>query len=97
MEALAALANDKISATQSEHAYATNRAKHGNLKTKQVAQKILTQKTEHLMDRKEIVMELKTNLDFVQAELVSKASKHRKKVEDGIFIYSRNYYKLINH
>ena len=63
-----------------------------NLKTKEVVDKLIEEKNKHLLDRNEVVMELKTNLNFVQAELVSKSSKHRKKVEDGdhyinIYIY----------
>ena len=86
VEELAALAQDKIALTKREHRSAASRANAANQRTKEVAERVLAHKTEHLLDRTEVVLQLKSDVNAVQAELLTKASKHRKKVQDGIML-----------
>lgn len=92
VEELAALAKEKIAVTKREHRLASTRANIANQYTKDVAERVLAQKTEHLLDRTEVVLQLKSDVNSVQAEVLTKASKHRKKVQDGSYIYLFSFY-----
>ena len=80
VEAVAAYSQKLIATTKKEQKTAAHRVKKSNQKTKMVASEIARAKEEHLLERAEVVLELKANINLVEDELKTAAAKTRKKV-----------------
>lgn len=78
---LQAIASEQVKKAKQLNAGAVKTLTKATNKTKEVAQKIKEASDARLAERTEVVLELKTNVNAVRAEVATQAAKHVRKVE----------------